>query len=127
MGENILLKNVVSNAKKKSTKYANTGNWRQYGKNEKGTSMSPRNSADSFGILDLKGERLYTSSGFKVDDSNKGKRIEGSISLYEHGLLFSFKKGFISKSVVEEFYPWKPYVDLVADLNNSKLLKIEFP
>lgn len=53
--------------------------------------------------------------------------MDGNIILFEHGLLFSFKKGFISKSVVEEFYPWKPYVDVKADLDNVKLLKIEFP
>ena len=60
--ENILLKNVISNAKKKRSKYANASHWGQ--KDSKGG--SPSYSADSFGILDLKGERLYTSSGYKV-------------------------------------------------------------
>ena len=28
---------------------------------------------------------------------------------------------------MEEFHPWKPYVDIQTDLDNAKLLKIEFP
>ena len=125
MRENILLKNVIANAKKKATKYANTSNWGQYGNSKgKGTGLfSSGNlySNDSFGILDLKGERLYSSSGYKIDHHNKDKKVDGTVTLYEHGLLFSFKKGLFSKTTVEEFHPWKPYVDLIEDVNTDKV------
>eukprot|EP01083_Nonionella_stella_P089045 248446_1 len=113
--ENILLRNVISNAKKKATKYANHNLF---------DSQSQFNH-NSLAILDLKGQRLYSSSGYKIDAKNK--KLDGSITLYEHGLLFSFKKGFISKSTIEEFYPWNPSVDLVDDANDkATLLRVEF-
>ena len=99
MKENILLKNVVSSAKSKATKYAN---------------VDPK--GQSFAVLDLKGKELLSQSGFKVDDSgSKRKRVDGTVTLYEYGLLYSFKKGWVSKTVVEEFHPWRPDVELLAD------------
>ena len=132
MKENILLKNVIANAKKKASKYANTSNWGQYGSGRKKSSTGSPGlfssgslySNDSFGILDLKGERLYSSAGYKIDNKNKGKKVDGNITLYQHGLLFTFKKGFISKSTVEEFHPWKPYVDIIDDINTAKVFLI---
>lgn len=66
--ENICLKNVISNAKKSRNKYANTSSYAQFGKNDSNNGVSPRYSTDSFGILDLKGKRLYGSPGYKVGD-----------------------------------------------------------
>merc|ERR1711879_407403 len=110
--ENILLNNVISSAKHKASKYAN----------------SPKGGDKGFAILDLKGKELLSQKGFKIDESgSKWKRIEGTITLYEYGLLYSFKKGWVSKTKVEEFHPWRPDVELVVDAENDKLLKVNFP
>ncbi len=92
--------------------------------NNKSNSSFPASSS-SFGVLNLKGDKLYTSSGYKMDVSNN-KNLNGNITLYKHGFVFSYKKGFISKSTVEEFYQWKPYIELIADKNKTNLLKIQY-
>ena len=82
--------------------------------------MTPR--GGGFAILDLKGKELLSQSGFKVDDSgSKWKRVDGTVTLYEYGLLYSFKKGWVSKTVVEEFHSWRPDVELVVDTENPKV------
>ena len=72
--------------------------------------------------MDLKGKELLSQKGFKIDESgSKRKRVEGTITLHQYGLLYSFKKGWVSKTKVEEFHTWRPDVEMKVDAENDKV------
>ena len=84
MKENILLKNVIANAKKTQTKYANVSTWSAFGGSnssiqKSNSSVYSPHSSDSFGVLDLKGQRLYSASGYKIDQKHNKTRIKSTI------------------------------------------------
>jgi len=105
--DNILLKHVIADAKKHIQKHGTF------------------DKMDSFTVLDLRGERLYSSTGFEIKKGKgKDKKTEGQMTVYAHGLLFAYKKGFLSKSTVEQFMAWTTNTQISADAANSKLLWI---
>ena len=71
----------------------------------------------SFEILDLKGDKFYTGKGYQLLKNNK--KLEGTFMCYEHGITFEYKKGWISKQTMHEFYQYN--TNITCDASNPKV------